>query len=291
MTNIYVVVGPTGVGKTTLSLALAKHFDAEVINADSMQIYKELNIGTAKITKGEMKKIPHHLLSIKSVKDSYSVYEYQKDCREEMGKISKKKKNIVIVGGTGLYIKAALYNYIFQEEKKKNYDDLTDKEVIEEIKKYGNLPNIDLKNRRRLCRYLEKLENNTFSDIKKNERMYDFKIIGLTANRDDLYKRIDLRVDKMIEEGLLVEVKKLYDDKIDTIPIRTAIGYKELYDFYDEKIDYQKAIELIKRNSRRYAKRQYTFFKNQFDDIKWFDVNYYNFDNTCKEVINYLKGE
>lgn len=290
MTNIYVITGPTGVGKTKLSIMLAKELKADIINADSMQIYKEMNIGTAKITKSEMKRIPHHLLSIKSVKDSYSVYEYQKDCRSEMEKIAKKKKNIIIVGGTGLYIKAALYNYIFKEEDKKDYDDLTDKEIIEKIKKYGELPNIDLNNRRRLVRHLSKLENDSLSLNKKNEPLYDFKIIGLTTSREDLYSIIDNRVDKMITEGLIEEVEDLYNKNINTIPLNTAIGYKELYKYFNKEISLQDAIELIKRNSRRYAKRQYTFFKNQFNNIKWIDVNFYNFNETYEEALNYFKN-
>ncbi len=289
MTNIYVITGPTGVGKTKLSLMLAKELKAEIINADSMQIYEEMNIGTAKITKKEMGKIPHHLFSIKSVKDNYSVYQYQKDCRQEMEKIAKKKKNIIIVGGTGLYIKAALYNYEFYDEIKKNYDDLTDKEIVNLIKKYGELPNIDLNNRRRLTRYLEKLENDTIGSSKKNEKLYDFKMIVLSASRDDLYKIIDTRVDRMISDGLLEEVEQLYNKNINTIPLNTAIGYKELYKYFNKEISLEDAIDLIKRNSRRYAKRQYTFFKHQFEDIKWVDVNFYNFNDTYLEALEYFK--
>lgn len=289
MSNIYVIIGPTGVGKTKLSIMLAKVLNAEIINADSMQIYKELNIGTAKITKKEMENVPHHLLNIKSINDSYSVYNYQKDCREKIEGLRKKDKNIIIVGGTGLYIKAALYNYIFKEENKKNYDDLTDKEILNRIKSYGEVPNIDLNNHRRLKRYLEKLENDSLTDMKKNEKIYDFKIVGLTTLRNDLYQIIDNRVDTMIKNGLVKEVEKLYNKGINTIPINTAIGYKELYKYFDKKISFDEAVNLIKRNSRRYAKRQYTFFKNQFKDIKWIDVNYYNFNETYNEVLEYFK--
>lgn len=289
MSNIYVIIGPTGVGKTKLSIMLAKSLNAEIINADSMQIYKELNIGTAKIEKKEMENIPHHLLNIKSINDSYSVYNYQKDCREKIEGLRKKDKNIIIVGGTGLYIKAALYNYIFKEENKKNYDDLTDKEILNRIKSYGEVPNIDLNNHRRLKRYLEKLENDSLTDMKKNEKIYDFKIVGLTTLRNDLYQIIDNRVDTMIKDGLATEVEKLYNKGINNIPINTAIGYKELYKYFDKRISFDEAVNLIKRNSRRYAKRQYTFFKNQFKDIKWIDVNYYNFNETYNEVLEYFK--
>ncbi len=289
MSNIYVIIGPTGVGKTKLSIMLAKSLNAEIINADSMQIYKELNIGTAKIEKKEMENVPHHLLNIKSINDSYSVYNYQKDCREKIEGLRKKDKNIIIVGGTGLYIKAALYNYIFKEENKKNYDDLTDKEILNRIKSFGEVPNIDLNNHRRLKRYLEKLENDSLTDMKKNEKIYDFKIVGLTTLRNDLYQIIDNRVDTMIKDGLATEVEKLYNKGINNIPINTAIGYKELYKYFDKRISFDEAVNLIKRNSRRYAKRQYTFFKNQFKDIKWIDVNYYNFNETYNEVLEYFK--
>ena len=164
-------------------------------------------------------------------------------------------------------------------------------EGIEMIKKYGELPNIDLNNRRRLVRHLEKLENDSVPLDKKNEAMYDFKIIGLTTSREDLYRIIDNRVDKMITDGLIEEVKDLYEQGINTIPVNTAIGYKELYKYFKGEISLGSAIELIKRNSRRYAKRQYTFFKHQFNNIKWLDVNFYNFNETYQEALDYFKGE
>jgi len=287
---IYVITGPTGVGKTKLSVAIAKELNAEVINADSMQVYKEMNIGTAKITKEEMNKIPHHLFSIKSVKDGYSIYEYQKDCRKKIDAILKKGKNVVIVGGSGLYIKSALYDYQFVEETSKDYNDLSDKEIINRLKKLKEIPNIDLNNRRRVKRYLEKIENNSIPPMRKNEKVYDFKIIGLTTDRDILYSIINNRVDVMMKNGLLEEVKTLYDKEIDCVVINTAIGYKELYKYFNEELDLEDAVELIKTNSRRYAKRQYTFFRNQFDDIKWIDVNFYNFNETIKEALDYFKG-
>lgn len=235
---IYIITGPTGVGKTKLSVMLAKKLNAEIINADSMQIYKELNIGVAKITEEEKQNIPHHMFDIVSITDDYSVYNYQKDGRILLEKLLKQNKNIVIVGGTGLYIKALLYDYTFDNK-----------------------------------------EN-------KNKKLYNFKIIGLTRDRKILYDNIDKRVDTMLDKGLLNEVKALYDKGINTRPINTAIGYKELYDYFNNLISYNDAVEKIKTSSRRYAKRQYTFFNNQFDNIKWYDIDKISFDDIVLDIIN-----
>lgn len=283
---IIVIIGPTGVGKTKLSLTLAKKYNAQIINADAMQIYKEMNIGTAKIMDTEG--IKHHLLSIKSVNDTYSVCEYQIDARSILDKLLKEEKNVIIVGGTGLYIKALLYDYRFNyEEIKEDYDNLSNEEILNEINKI-NKTNIHVNNRKRLIRELNRLKNNSNIESNGDKLLYDnVYFIGLTTDRSNLYKRINDRVDEMIDEGLVEEVKELYDKNIRTIPINTAIGYKELYKYFDKEITKEDAIELIKRNSRRYAKRQYTFFNNQFN-IKWFKTYFDNFDRTVNEVVSFL---
>ena len=232
---IYVITGPTGVGKTKLSIMLAKKKNAIILNADSMQVYKELNIGTAKITEEEKEGIPHYLFDIKSITEEFNVYLYQQMGRELIEKF--KDKNIIIVGGTGLYIKALLYDYTFDEN-----------------------------------------EN-------KNKKLYNFKIIGLTKDRNHLYNIINERVDYMIKSGLLEETKSLYDKKIHTRAIRTAIGYKELFEYFDEETSLESAIDKIKQNSRRYAKRQYTFFNNQFKDIKWYNVDEISFEDIIKKIL------
>ena len=283
---IVVIIGPTGVGKTKLSLELAKKYNAEIINADAMQVYKEMNIGTAKVT--DKMGITHHLLSIRSVNDPYSVYEYQKDGRELIERLKKEKKNIIIVGGTGLYIKALLYDYRFNiNDKNKDYYDLSNEEILNKIKEHCDT-DIHVNNRKRLVRMLNKIENNDIEEVSGNNLIYDnVYFIGLTTNRDNLYKRINDRVDEMVDEGLISEVKDLYDKNINTIPINTAIGYKELYKYFNNEISLEDAIELIKRNSRRYAKRQYTWINNKMN-VKWFYVDFNNFNNTIKEVEKYI---
>ena len=232
---IYVIVGPTGVGKTKLSIMLAKKLNGIILNADSRQIYKELNIGTAKIKEKEMENIPHYLLNIKSINDDYNAFLYQEDGRKIIN--DNKDKNIIIVGGTGLYIKSLLYDYTFND------------------------------------------------DENKNKPLYDFKIIGLTRNREELYKIIDDRVDEMIKEGLVEEAKKLYEENKNARGLHITIGYKELIEYFNNKITKEEAIEKIKQNSRHYAKRQYTFFNNQFDNITWYDINKYSFEEILSNIL------
>lgn len=288
---IIVITGPTGVGKTKMSIELAKRMDAEIINGDSMQVYKELDIATAKIKEEEKEGIIHHLFDIVEPTYTYTVYDYQKDCRKLIEEISARGKNIIIVGGTGLYIKAALYNYNFTlESNTYDFSKMSNIELLNEIKKVDNNTSIHVNNRKRLERELTKIYNNSTSLGKGNEIVYPFKIIGLTTNREDLYKRINSRVDQMLEEGLLNEAKNLYDRGINSKAINTGIGYKELYKYFDGIISFEEAVELIKKNSRRYAKRQYTFFNHQFD-MNWFDVNYDNFNETINNVYNFINKE
>lgn len=287
MFKIIVITGPTGVGKTKMSVELAKIFNAEIINADSIQIYKELDIGSAKIKEEEKDNIPHHLFDFKKVTDDYSVYDYQKDCRAKIDEIKSRNKNVILVGGTGLYIKAALYDYKFEEEDQVDlsiYDKYNNDELFELLLKKDPSTLVHKNNRKRVIRELSKKEATT----KTNKLLYDSIFIGLTTSRDNLYNIINNRVDKMLDEGLLEETKNLYDRNIRSKAVMTGIGYKELYKYFDGEINLDEAIELIKRNSRRYAKRQYTWFNNQFN-LKWFDVDYNNFKNTINDVVEYIK--
>ncbi len=291
MKNIIVIAGPTGVGKTKLSVELAKRINAEIINADSMQVYKRLNIGTAKITENEKENIPHHLFDIVNPEDMYTVFDYQIDGRNKIKEILNRGKKVIIVGGTGLYIKALLYNYEFKKEDKTyDFSNMTNEDLFSKIEEYNPDINIHINNRKRLERYLTKLLNNNIDSNNGNEKVYDFSIIGLTTERENLYNIINSRVDKMIDSGLIEEVKSLYDDNIRSKAINTGIGYKELYLYFDGKITYDEAIDLIKKNSRRYAKRQYTFFNNKLD-VNWFKTNYEDFSKTIEEVIKFLEGE
>ena len=281
---IICVVGPTGVGKTKLSVELAKKYNAIIINCDAMQVYKDLNIGTAKVKEEEKDGIPHYLFDIKEVTEDYTVYDYQKDARALIEE--HKDKNIIFVGGTGLYLKAALYDYRFAIENtpKKDYSNYTNEELYQMIKEKDINVTIHPNNRIRMERFLNKGEVEEVPPIK----LYDHYLIGLTTDREILYDRINKRVDIMVEEGLLKEAKYFYDKNIKTKPLMGGIGYKELYDYFDNKVSLEEALDKIKQNSRKYAKRQYTFFNNQLD-VNWFEADFNNFNNTINEVTNFIE--
>lgn len=286
---IICIVGPTGVGKTKLSVELAKKLNAEIINADSMQVYRHLDIATAKIKEEEKEGIPHHLFDIVNPEDLYTVYDYQKDCRKKIEEISSRGKNIILVGGTGLYLKAALFDYRFPKEEKTEKESLSTEELITRLHRYTDHIDVDLHNQRRLQRLLERYENGTVEEKKGDQPLYDFKIIGLTLDRDVLYQRINQRVDQMVEEGVIEEARSFYDQNLRSKALLTGIGYKELYSYFDGECSKEEAIEKIKQNSRRYAKRQYTFFNHQFKDIVWLSVNLNHFEQTVEEALDIIR--
>ena len=284
MNKIIVIIGPTGVGKTRLSIKLAKYLNAVIINADSMQVYRGLDIGTAKIKESEKEGIKHYLFDICDIEEEYNIYKYQKDGRKLLDKFQKEGKNVVLVGGSALYIKSLLYDYKFQEEEyKEAYENLTNQELLEEIKKHHET-DIHVNNRKRLIRELNKIKNNNqiTSDIHK--KLYNFLLIGLTCDREELYKIVDKRVDLMIEDGLIEEVKALYEKGINSKAIQTGIGYKELYSYFKGDLSLEEAVKLIKKNTRHFIKRQYTFFKHQMD-VTWLNVDFSNFEHTINEAI------
>jgi len=292
MDKIIVITGPTGVGKTKLSVELAKKLNGEIINADSMQIYKDLNIGTAKITEEEKDGIVHHLFDIKNVNEDYSIYDYQKDARNKIDEIKSRGKTPIFVGGTGLYIKSALYDYKLNYEKNNdNYEEYSCEELYDILIKLDKDIEIDKNNKRRLIRAINyyKENNKSINSNKTDRLLYDVIFIGLTTERSNLYNIINNRVDKMVDNGLIEEVKYFYDNNIYTKPIINGIGYKELYKYFDGEISLEESLDLIKKNSRHYAKRQYTFFNNQMN-VKWFDVNFDNFNETINEVETYIKN-
>lgn len=291
MKDIIVIVGPTGVGKTKLSIELAKKFDAEIINGDSVAIYKRLDIGSAKPSIEEREGIPHHLIDVRDVNEEYTVYDYQKDLREKITEISSRGKRVIIVGGTGLYIKAGLYDYNFVPSSSNNtYDELTNEEILERINKYNLKKVPDKNNRRRLVRLLNKLENEEEITNNKDKPLYNIKVVGLTTDRSILYERINKRVDTMVENGLLNEIDSLKEFYPKSRILNSGIGYKEFADYLFNDKDLETVLEEIKQDSRRYAKRQYTFFRHQFD-TNWFDVNFTNFSKTIDEVLEYLEIE
>ena len=282
---ILAVVGPTGVGKTKMSVELAKHYNAIIVNCDAVQVYQEMNIGSAKASEKEKENIEHYLMDIVKPSDYYSVKNYQEDLRKILD--ANKDKNIIIVGGTGLYLTAGILDYRFEdEETNETYDDLSNEELYDMALNKDKNMNIDKNNRVRLIRFL----NRSNIDLVPAKPLYNVNIIGLTTARDNLYRIIDQRVDEMIQNGLVDEVKELYNKYPESRVLKTAIGYKEIIEYLNNLVSLDEAIDNIKKNSRHYAKRQYTWFNNKLD-FKWFVVNYEDFSKTVNEVINYIEGE
>ncbi len=289
--KVLVILGPTGVGKTKMSIELAKALNGEIINADSTQVYKGLAIATAKVREDEMDGVLHHLFSFVDLEKDYSVFDYQRDCRLKIEEILKRKKTPILVGGTGLYIKAALYDYQLGDETKEQFDSYTNLELYNELKKHDPDCTIHLNNRKRMIRALNYClqYSQPFSKKEKNSKLlYDAVFIGLTIDRDVLYQRINQRVDLMIRKGLIDEAFDLYERGIRTKAVLTPIGYRQLFLFFDKLISQDEVIALIKKASRNYAKRQYTWFNHQLD-VKWFDVS--DFLKTKKEIVGWIKGE
>lgn len=293
MSKIILIVGPTGTGKTTLSIKLAKKYDAVILNADSTQVYTEPLIATAKIKEHEKENIEHYLFDVVSLNDDYTLYDYQKDGRRLLDRFISENKNVIIVGGSGLYVKALLYNYVLEDKKEINIDfsEYSNEELKNKVLALDPESDIHVNNRQRLEGFLKHYYE-TGKVIKKtdeiNNKLYNFISIGLKSDRETLYKMLDKRVDSMFNEGLLDEAERLY--KMNLKNYTNIIGYRELNEYFNGNITLEEAKDLIKRNTRRYAKRQFTWFNNQMKDIKWFNVNYDNFHNTIKEVENYLGG-
>ena len=292
---IVVIAGPTAVGKTKLSVELAKKISGEIINADSTQVYRGMDIGTAKVKEEEKEGVIHHLFDIKDIDEDYTVYDYQKDCRKCIDNILSKGKVPILVGGTGLYIKAALYNYEFKDEDTTyDFSNLSNEEVYNKLKELDPNSDIHINNRKRVERALTYILNNNTSisnNTKGNDLIYDDVLfIGLTTNRDILYDRINKRVDVMVNQGLIDEAKKIYDSNIHSKAVMTPICYKELFDYFDNNITLDEALNLIRQRSRKYAKRQYTWFNHQIP-IKWFEVDFNNFNNTINEVYRYINSK
>jgi len=291
---IIVIIGPTGIGKTKLSLALAAHYNTEIISGDSVQVYKGLDIGSAKIKGNEMKGIKHHLIDILEPTEDFSVALFQKIVRAKILDFEKRGLNPIIVGGTGLYIKSVLYDYNFSNSSRDKsldelYKDLSNEDLhnILKEKDFASANNIHMNNRKRVLQAISRSKDNKVSNNQnKDVPLYDFKIIGLTLDRVLLYEIINKRVDLMIEDGLVEEVKNLYDLGIKTNSV-SAIGYKELYTYFDGEYSLEEAINKIKQHSRNLAKKQLTFFNNQFN-VEWVNVDMSNFNNTIIEVINLL---
>lgn len=288
---VIVIVGPTGVGKTKLSIELAHKYNGEVINADSTQVYRSLDIATAKVTESEKEGVVHHLIDIKDVNEDYTVFDFQKDCRSCISDILSRGKTPIIVGGTGLYVKAALYDYQFDLNNRNfDYSNYSTDFLYDRLISIDSKSSIHRNNRKRIERFLSFYDSTgkLLSDkVKSSKLLYSSVFIGLTTDRDILYDRINRRVDIMVSNGLIGEAKRVYESEIRTKAIMTPIGYKELFDYFCGNSDLESCVDLIKQKSRNYAKRQYTWFNNQMS-INWFNVDFNNFSNTVLDVCNFI---
>ena len=264
-------------GKSETALEVAKHFNAEIINGDAFQCYKELEIGVAKPPKEYFSIVPHHLFSFVSITRDYSIADYQKDLRKTIEDISSRGKNIVIVGGSGLYIRSALYDYEFAEQEQidmSKYKEMDNDELHNELEKIDpkQAEAIHKNNRKRVLRAIEiylslgKTKTEVI-DEQKHKLVYDAKFFVRNMNRDELYERINARVDDMSKWGLLNEVKTLVEKYGENLKAFQAIGYKELIPVIKGQYSLEDGLELVKKNSRNYAKRQVTFIKHQFPVI------------------------
>ncbi len=285
--KILLIVGPTAVGKTDLSIELAKKLNGEIISGDSMQVYRDLDIGTAKVTKDEMKNVKHYMIDIRNVAERFSVAEFVKECRERINDILDAGHLPIIVGGTGFYLQALLDNFHLGDDSYEGSMTVRSKwhkyaHEYGKIKLWEKLEEIDPEaaikippnNERRVVRALEVFEKTgkLFSNQKDQASTeFDPLIIGLNTERKALYKRINIRVDLMINAGLVEEAHWLYEKGGEQLPAGRGIGYKEFYAYFDGKEEFSEAVEEIKKNSRHYAKRQLTWFRNKMD-VKWFDV-------------------
>ena len=286
MNKVIVVVGPTAVGKTKISIELAKHYGLEIISGDSVAVYKGLDIGSAKPSLEERDGIVHHLLDVLEPNEQYNVADFQKSARS----IMDKNKVSLICGGTGLYVQAAIFNYEFDAPKRddknlEKYNCYSNEELFKILLERD--PNIDTNiihpnNRKRVLRALEVIESqgvSIHSYQKKKEALYDYFIVYLSLDRELLYERIGKRVDIMLEDGLLNEVKTLYDNGV----YPTGIGYREWIPYFEGRISYEEAVEEIKKNTRHLAKRQETWFRNQMS-TNFYKVDLDNINNTIETI-------
>ena len=265
-TKIIVVLGPTAVGKSALGIALAQNFNGEIISGDSQQVYKELMIGTAKVNEEEQMQAVHHLIDVRSVAEGYSAFDFVQEAREKIEEISGRGKLPIIVGGTGLYLQSLLEGYHLGGQLdqqallhyRSELEKLTDEDLFQMVERENlDIPQI---NRRRAIRALELAKFG--QDLQNQEQPYEALLIGLTDERDWLYERINQRVDAMMEMGLLEEVEWLYEHYPQS-QASLGIGYKEFFPYFTGEISLTEAVEKVKQNTRRFAKRQLTWFRNR----------------------------
>lgn len=262
---IVALYGPTSSGKTSLSISLAKSLNAEIINCDLISFYKGMDIGSAKVTEEEMEGVKHHFISFLDISEDYTIYDYQKDARKVLDKLLSEHKNIIICGGSGLYLKALLYDYKFIEEEKFKEPPL--KEMIDILKE--NNITVDYQNERRVVRAYQRYMNGVQSEVSLPK--YNFIGISLDLDRAKLYELINKRVDIMLDKGLIKEVEALRKEDPSSKILHKAIGYKEIISYLDGNISLNEAKDLIAKNTRHLAKRQLTFNRGQLG-FKTFDA-------------------
>ena len=287
--KIIAIVGPTAVGKSKMAVLLAKKFDGEIISADSIQLYKDLNIGSAKVTKKEMEGVKHYGIDIALPITQLTAFDFVQNAKGWIQEISKKNKLPIIVGGTALYVKALLENYNLgatrdeklRENLKKEYEQKGLQHMAEKLKKTDSImaDKTDLSNPVRVLRALEIALSN--SEKSKQESEFDYKLFALNVERELLYKRINFRVDQMFEEGLEGEVQNILAKYGENAPAFKAIGYKEFLPYFKKEISKDDLILQIKQHSRNYAKRQLTFIRGM-SNVQFVDVQ--NFDQACKKI-------
>lgn len=294
--TLIIIAGPTAIGKTALAIKLAQYFKTEIISADSRQFYKEMSIGTAKPSKDELESVKHHLIDSHSVVNPLNAGDFEKESIKIINELFVNHNDIIMVGGSGLFINAVCYGFDplpvasaeIREQLNKDFEEKGITYLQERLKlidpEYFN--EVDIHNPQRIIRALEVYEStgDTFSSLRtKNKKQRPFNIIkiGLNSDRDELYRRINLRVDEMVQNGLFEEVKSLLNYK--HLNALNTVGYSEIFDFLNNKCTKEEAIEKIKQNTRRFAKRQITWFKKT-DDIQWFNPNQF------ESIIQYLSS-
>lgn len=306
--KIIVLVGPTAVGKTYVSVQLAKKLNTEIISADSMQIYKEMNVGTAKITEDEKQGITHHMIDIISPNEKFSVSEFKSESEKIIDNILEENKIPIIVGGSGLYVNSLIYDLDFGNAKSDNkirdyytalYNEKGEDFLYEKLKEIDpeSSEKIHKNNVKRVIRALEvhEITGKKFSelntDIRKYSKKYDCILIGLNMDRKILYERINQRVDKMLSEGLIEEVRNLIKEGYDkNLVSMQGIGYKEIVEYLEGNISLEETVIILKRNTRRFAKRQFTWFLRD-TNVKWFDISTINdIDSTVDSIQDFISS-
>jgi len=307
--KIIVIVGPTAVGKTYVSVELAKKLNSEIISADSMQIYKEMNIGTAKVTEEEKHGITHHMIDFINPDENYSVSDFKNDAENIIDNMILKNNIPIIVGGSGLYVNSLIYDLDFGKAKSDGkfrdyytyyYKEHGEDALYEKLKKIDpeSAEKIHKNNVKRVIRALEvyDITGKKFSelntDIRKKSNKYDCILVGLSMDRKILYERINQRVDKMLSDGLVEEVRSLMEKGYEKhLVSMQGIGYKEIIEFLEGNIPLEEAVNILKRNTRRFAKRQYTWFLKD-DNVKWFQIeDVKEIDMTLEKIYEYLSSQ